>query len=50
MPSKFEPDAKVRVISMMREHLLELGSIASTCYLVGPLAGICGETLRGWVR
>ena len=48
MPKKFDPEVKARAVRMVRDHLVEYGSVTATAEAVGPQLGISRETLRRW--
>ncbi len=49
MPRKFDPEIKARAVRMVREHLVEYGSVTRTSAMVGKQLGISENTLRRWV-
>ena len=49
MPKKYDPEVKARAVRMVREHLVDYGSVTAASVAVGAQLGIARESLRRWV-
>lgn len=49
MPKKYDPEVKARAVRMVREHLVDYGSVTAASVAVGAQLGIAWESLRRWV-
>ena len=49
MPKKYDPEIKARAVRMVREHLVDYGSVTAASVAVGAQLGIARVSLRRWV-